>query len=188
MVAQYATRNTLLACVPPDAVIAELGVFKGAFSDDLLTICEPRALHLIDRWTGPMECGDKDGQHIETLTHAEMQQVFVRLKQKYGRRQKDGHPVVFLHRLDVLTALASFDDDTFDLVYVDADHSYAAVKSHLEAAATKVKPGGLLGGHDYGAPYLGVVKAVDEFAAIRDFAWVAVTTGDGCPSFLLRRP
>ena len=181
MVDLYATRNDLLHLLPPNAVIAELGVFEGDFSDILLTL-EPHELHLVDLWAGPMECGDKDGNHIKLLTDDEMQQVFRRLTRKYARKP------VKLHRLDVLTALAGLNDDYFDLIYVDADHSYEAVRSHLEAAATKVKPGGFLGGHDYGAPYLGVVKAVDEFAAIRNFAWVARTTGDGCPSFLLRRP
>jgi hypothetical protein len=184
MVDLYATRNDLLHLLPAHPVIAELGVFEGDFSDEILETCAPAALHLVDLWTGPMECGDKDGNHIKKLTDEEMQRVFLRLKRKYSR----GTSPVVLHRMDVLTALASFDDETFDLVYVDADHSYAAVKSHLEAAAPKVKRGGFLGGHDYGAPYVGVVKAVDEFAAIHNFAWVARTTEDGCPSFLLRRP
>lgn len=176
----YATRTDLFTYLPPDAIIAELGVFEGDFSEQLLT-CHPRELHLFDLWQGAIDCGDKDGLNMKHVD--DMATVFAKLKRRYAK-----YPLVTLHRGDIAQTLREFTDDYFDLVYVDADHDYQTVKTHLEISASKVKPGGLLGGHDYGAPYLGVVKAVNEFAAIRNFEWVAVTTDDGCPSFLLRRP
>ena len=52
----------------------------------------------------------------------------------------------------------------FDLVFVDADHTYDAVVRDLRAWAPKVRPGGIFAGHDYGWEFPGVVRAVQEFA------------------------
>src|SRR5580704_2876914 len=58
------TRQDLLRLLPQGLRIAELGVFAGDFAQELLEICRPSELHLIDRWTGQIECGDQNGQHI----------------------------------------------------------------------------------------------------------------------------
>ena len=39
-------------------------------------------------------------------------------------------------------------DSAFDLVFIDADHSYAATLSDIKAWRPKIKPGGILCGHD----------------------------------------
>jgi predicted O-methyltransferase YrrM len=46
-------------------------------------------------------------------------------------------------------AVKSFDDETFDVVYIDADHSYESVKRDIASWRPKVKRGGVLCGHDY---------------------------------------
>jgi predicted O-methyltransferase YrrM len=56
-----------------------------------------------------------------------------------------------------------FEDGHFDFVFIDADHSYQAVKSDIRHWASKVRSGGWLGGHDYRVDkFPGVVKAVDR--------------------------
>ena len=56
---------------------------------------------------------------------------------------------------------------TFDLLFIDADHSYESVKQDIEDWLPKIKVGGKISGHDYGnVP--GVGKAVNErFSNIR---------------------
>jgi len=66
-------------------------------------------------------------------------------------------------------AAALFPDGSLDFAFVDADHSYAAVRADLSAWWPKVRAGGLLCGHDYGVygdatGEWGVRRAVDEFA------------------------
>lgn len=58
-------------------------------------------------------------------------------------------------------------DDSLVMVYIDADHSYEAVKADLNAWFPKVKTGGLIVGHDYKAVEYGVKQAVDEFCSGR---------------------
>ena len=39
-------------------------------------------------------------------------------------------------------------DGAFDLVFIDADHSYVSVRNDVAAWRSKVRPGGILCGHD----------------------------------------
>lgn len=55
----------------------------------------------------------------------------------------------------------------FDLIYLDADHSYEGTKKSILAWLPHVKSGGYIGGHDYDHPmdlagHWGVKKAVNE--------------------------
>lgn len=52
--------------------------------------------------------------------------------------------------------------NNLDLVFIDADHSYESVKQDIELWAPKLKPKGILCGHDYATDAPGVIKAVDE--------------------------
>lgn len=65
--------------------------------------------------------------------------------------------VIKLHSIE---AAKLFPNEYFDMVYIDADHSYPAVTQDIKAWFPKVKNGGILGGHDYNKP--SVRKAVDE--------------------------
>lgn len=55
-----------------------------------------------------------------------------------------------------------FADSQCDLVFLDASHEYEDVRRDIQAWLPKVKPGGMLAGHDYGGDHPGVVRAVDE--------------------------
>lgn len=50
--------------------------------------------------------------------------------------------------MDSLTAATVFGDKSLDLVFIDADHTYQAVKHDIEAWLPKVKSGGIICGHD----------------------------------------
>jgi len=60
----------------------------------------------------------------------------------------------------------TFINNTFDFVFIDADHSYKHCSTDIACWWPKVKKGGFLSGHDYNTPYphtQGVNQAVDEF-------------------------
>jgi len=50
-----------------------------------------------------------------------------------------------------------------DFCYIDGNHSYDYVKKDIENYYSKVKSGGVIGGHDFSANFLEVCKAVIEF-------------------------
>lgn len=56
----------------------------------------------------------------------------------------------------------NFDDASYDFVYLDAKHDYASVVADIAAWWPKVRPGGLLCGHDYGR---------EKPAGIKGLAW-----------------
>lgn len=49
-----------------------------------------------------------------------------------------------------------------DFLFIDADHSYEAVKQDIAFYAPFLKKGGIIAGHDYSLPATGVKQAVDE--------------------------
>ena len=46
-------------------------------------------------------------------------------------------------------ALRALDDESFDMIYIDGNHGYSTVCDDLEAAKSKLKPGGLMVMNDY---------------------------------------
>lgn len=60
-----------------------------------------------------------------------------------------------------LRAAVLFADASLDFVFIDANHSYEAVINDIRAWWPKIRPGGLLAGHDYS--WTGVARAVHEF-------------------------
>ena len=49
-----------------------------------------------------------------------------------------------------LDASDMFKDDYLDAVYIDADHAEEFFREDMKAWMPKVKPGGIISGHDYG--------------------------------------
>lgn len=70
-------------------------------------------------------------------------------------------------RLPSIEAAKQYADNSLDVVFIDADHHYEAVLADLNAWYPKVKPGGIIAGHDFSfSPQFahpGVTKAVLEF-------------------------
>lgn len=67
-----------------------------------------------------------------------------------------------------------FADGSLDLVFIDANHSYEFVKKDIEKYTPKLKPTGLLTGHDIDYP--GVNRAVNEvikdYDVAPNFVWI----------------
>ena len=61
------------------------------------------------------------------------------------------------------TDAAEIVPDDLDFIFIDGDHSYEGVKADLENWVPKIKPGGVLIGHDWTRFDKGVVLAAGEF-------------------------
>jgi hypothetical protein len=91
-------------------------------------------------------------------------------------------------KMSSLDASYLFDDNTFDLIYIDADHSYESIKLDLIAWYSKLKNGGIFAGHDYCEYYIestktefGVIKAVNEFVFEKKLEMYFQITSEGSP-------
>jgi hypothetical protein len=95
------------------------------------------------------------------------------------------HSPAVLERLHVVRSM-SCDVELYvsaDVVFIDGDHSEAAVRSDIASARRWLKPGGILAGHDYNRenPYndfAGLCDAVDELCPTKrigfDTEWSSV--------------
>lgn len=63
---------------------------------------------------------------------------------------------------DSVVAANIFNDNSLDIVYIDATHDYNSVKNDIIAWLPKVKNGGFLCGDDYISGWPGVVQAVND--------------------------
>lgn len=182
----FETRNEMIKTFEPNLVIAELGVFKGDFSKTILELCSPKELVLIDIWTeGYIHSGDVDGNNLEYYNGVDLYNYVV--KQFYD------NPIVKIHKDYTTSVLENYSDDYFDVIYIDADHSYLGCKSDLEVSYRKVKNGGYIMGHDYEQNFskcknvynFGVNQSVNEFCLNYDQE-IEMKGNDGCVSYAIR--
>ena len=68
-------------------------------------------------------------------------------------------------------------DESHDIVFIDAEHSFEGVTTDIQSWWPKVKPGGWIGGHDYAAEWPEVVKAVNSWST-----QLSVSVELGCDS------
>jgi len=145
-------------------VLAEVGVREGNHLLSLLK-AEPTRIVVVDLWKDDGVLGHNDAKYS--------QEQFDRCCQRVRRIAKEHPCVKICHGLSTVVAL-QFADETFDFAYNDADHSYEGVRGDLEAWWPKIKPGGVLGGHDYilrRSPHgleFGIVPALHEFIGRHD--------------------
>jgi len=89
------------------------------------------------------------------------------LYRDYIRNIEPVKDVIKSHRMPSLDAVNLFEDESIDFIFLDGDHSYEYVKQELHAWYPKVKPGGVIAGHDYIELTCGVKQAVDEFFGVQ---------------------
>lgn len=156
-------RDALLSVMPKNGVVAELGVDHGDFSQKILAQCTPKTLHLVDSWA------------CERYNDSLYQAVLKRFAPEIGNGQ------VAIHRALSVAAASQFDDASLDWIYIDTDHSYKTTRAELAAYAAKIRPGGLIAGHDYALCNFvkwyryGVIEAVHEFCLKEGWELVCLT-------------
>ena len=185
---KFDTRNQMLKyyCERIDnARILEIGVFKGDFLHYLNTNCKFSRIDAVDLFEGFTYSADVDGNN---LVHYNIGESYLELLQKY-----QGNEMVKLFKADSVTFLTNQEDNTYDIIYIDADHSFQGVLNDLTHAYNKIKDGGYIMGHDFAINLkktntirkFGVKKAVNVFCKkyhqnILSFAL------DGCISFCIK--
>jgi hypothetical protein len=144
---------------------AEIGVKLGAYSDQLLSNWRGEELVSIDPWLSadPDEYVDRSN-----VSQQEFDSYYEQTRERLARHGSRSS----IWRMTSVEAAARVPDHSFDFVYIDARHDYESVKEDLQAWCGKVRPGGILAGHDYvdgdlpqGEFY--VKSAVDEFFGAR---------------------
>lgn len=128
--------RTMLASVFHElsfTVGAEIGVAEGVYSEILLKNIPDLTLHLVDPWeTYPGFYEDKN-----------LPNMYNELE-----RRLTGHSAVF-HKCMSMDAVKEFSDNSLDFVFIDASHDFKNVACDISEWSKKVRPGGIVFGHDY---------------------------------------
>jgi hypothetical protein len=189
VVQMFLTRESMIRSLLREGMVGcELGVFAGEFAESLVRR-NPKHLTLIDCWSSPdgmLFSGDVDGNNGVSLSQ---DYLYSLVNSRFAE-----HKNVTVLRGWTYDLIPTVEDNSLDYVYIDADHSYEGMKRDLKLIQSKLKPDGLLMGHDYEMNFakakiawkFGVQQAVDEFCQETDYRLMAKAM-DGCVSFCLQR-
>lgn len=146
------------------AKFVEVGSWKGKSSVymavEIANSKKDISFDCVDTWEGSEEhAGQTDGLFDLFMKNIEPVRQWIR-------------PV----RAASVDAAKGYADASLDFVFIDAAHDYDNVVADIAAWRPKVKPGGVLAGHDYTGYWPGVVRAVDDFRGENPLDWQS----EGC--------
>ena len=87
--------------------------------------------------------------------------MFVEAEKLFIERTKDIPNIVKIRKTS-MEAVKDFEDESLDAVYIDAAHEEEFVREDIREWRKKLKPGGLLCGHDFWLPYIGKILREEE--------------------------
>jgi len=176
---------------------AEVGVQRGIFSKDLLSVwTSAEKWYMVDLWAHQPNYDD-----VANVDDGKQDNIYKEALENVGAWQDK---TVILRDYSTVAA-EQIPDESLDFAYLDARHDYCGVTEDLTAYWRKVRPGGILAGHDFltaeevkhtgqdwslclnGTRNDGAVKgAVLEWAV--QHCLTIVVTQDGWPSWVVRKP
>jgi predicted O-methyltransferase YrrM len=165
--------------------VVEIGVFQGGNALRLLKLNLER-LYLVD----PYKTYNQYKADKIAYVQAQLDEA-----QNIMRERISNHPLkdkVTIIIKDSIEGSKEFEDEFFDYVYIDGNHSYGSVQKDLEAWYPKVKKGGFLAGHDYIT--MPTAKAVNEFADKKGLTLISwckpgqVNVDDWKKDWLIQKP
>ena len=146
---------------------AEIGVQRGRHARLMFDNIEGLKLYCIDPWMA-----------YNRIKQEKMEGVF-----KNCQRRLEGCNVEFM-KMTSMEAVSHFDDFSLDFVYIDGLHEFDSVMRDVMHWARKVRPGGIVAGHDYYPFYQGgVIPAIDAYTRAHNINDFYITTADDYPSW-----
>eukprot|EP00890_Picochlorum_soloecismus_P006229 jgi/Picsp_1/6607/NSC_03950-R1_conserved hypothetical len=120
---------------------AELGVQRGIFAETTLGAWPScRKYILVDIWRSQENYKD-----VANVANDEQEKIY----QEAMNRLKPFKELIDVKRMTTVEASKTVPDESLDYIYVDARHDYCGAFEDMSAWWPKLKPGGILAGHDY---------------------------------------
>lgn len=171
---------------PNASTFIEIGVQDGKYSENiLLTWNELSRMILIDPWQA-QNCEDYvDVANKNNANHMNSMNKTASKMSEYAAH-------VTILRMTSLEASVLFLNNSIDIVYIDALHHFTAVMQDIKSWWHKIKPGGMIAGHDYlldvsHDTIFTVKPAVDQFALHNNLT-VFQTKDYEYPSWMIYKP
>jgi hypothetical protein len=154
---------------------AEVGVWKGGFSEQLCRQIPGLELLCVDPWAPYAEYRERKNNK------AVIDAAYTEATRRLAPYRCD------LRRAFSVDAARTVADKSLDFVFLDANHEYAYVRQDIDAWTPKIRSGGILAGHDYRVvdekPFIEVKQAVDDYMAVSGIPEWFVLEADRTPSF-----
>jgi hypothetical protein len=189
-------REWIFKYLPTGAVGAEIGVFRGHFSECILETLSPRVFYMVDPWTklGPVFAWkEPDSDYLSggaLTTQAAKDDAANRAARFTGSAVMlvEEYALAFLEQLR--RKIAAGEAEPLDFVYLDASHSYKDTLVELFALEACMGPTGIIAGDDWSinpqGTHYGVCRAVHDFIRQRD--WQLIAVGQAAQWILRRTP
>jgi hypothetical protein len=136
--------------------VVELGTDRGYNARSILDNLNVENIYLVDPYLSKEKIGKHTGFGF-VRTGSELA-----FKEAQRQVKKHSEKVLFIRKLST-EAIDEIPDD-IDFLYIDAVHEKEWVEKELELYYPKMKKGGVIGGHDAYADFIGVMQAAIEFA------------------------
>ena len=147
--------------------ILEIGVHEGKFSELLLNKFQPQKMYLVDPWKYESDFISKKALYGGNFSPLEGQKIlddrYEKVKLKFQKQIKSGQIILIRKRSD--EAFKLFEDNFFDCIYIDGNHTFEYVKADIANSLKKIKDEGVIICDDYGNIGWwedGVSKAVNQ--------------------------
>jgi len=149
-------------------VYAEVGVYTGHFSQRVWKYIRPHTMFLMDLWEnthgeeymGSIFTKRTDGTTFQVYRSTNMKIVANAFKDQVAAG------LVTLIKGKSVDTIPHLANHSVDIAYIDSLHDYATPAQELALMSTKMKPTGLLCGHDYthaaGSHYYNGIKKQDQ--------------------------
>jgi len=160
-----------LHTMKPNSRILEIGCGFGRSTYQIMThMPENSVLHTVDTFEhlSPQKFAKKHFKHYKRKSLEMDPQLFKHLHQmqEMGQRgfwnhitaQHPRHSSVTAYQMMSVDYMQQHPDNTYDMVYLDGDHSYVTVQKEI----AHYEHTDIMCGDDYGPAHPGVIQAVDE--------------------------
>lgn len=133
---------------------AEIGVHTGKNARVMFDTIPNLKLHCVDCWKA-----------VGSRTERHQRLYYRRMKQLLEPEIINGQANII--KKWSLDAVKDFKRESLDFVYIDANHNYDSIMQDIIQWTRKVRPGGIVSGHDYHykRPSCGVVEAVKNYTS-----------------------
>lgn len=140
---------------------AEIGIGYGFHAKEILDNTKVEKLYLVD----PMQYYPNDAFATDVINYGGFEKLVKNIKTHLSEHNDR---YTWFRQPSVSITNEQIPDESLDAVFIDADHSYDAVKKDLNFWWKKVRKGGWVLGDDYNSCHPGTTKAVDEFANVNN--------------------
>ena len=177
-------RKWIFNYIPKNKIWAEIGVFRGHFSDIIHHCAQPSKLYLVDSWRKQREYFGFNSPYDD----------FGKLSTAFAKEEVEQRAKYYKCETQICEQF-SFDfvkevKEKIDVIYLDSSHNYENTLKELPLLASILKEDGFLCGDDWSpAPnsvHHGVFRAIYDFIKASDFQIIAA--GPGAQWIMRRAP